>query len=217
MDDAGTGCRKVMVLGGIACLVAIGGCAPTQQTLFDGRTFAGWTKRGGNAQFTIEDECIVGTTRPDQPNTFLCTIGTYRNFILELEFKVDPELNSGVQIRSEARPDYRAGVVHGYQVEIDPSPRAWTGGIFDESRRGWLAPLDGKPEAQAAFVQGEWNRLRVEAKGDRMQTWVNDVPAADLHDDMTRSGFIALQVHGVGPRKEPLSVRFRKIQLTRLD
>lgn len=218
MDHRGVGCREVIMAAAAAVLAGgLGACAPTQQQLFDGRTFSGWVKRGGNAQFTVEDGCIVGTTRPDQPNTFLCTIGNYRDFILELEFKVDPELNSGVQVRSESRPDYRGGVVHGYQVEIDPSPRAWTGGIYDEGRRGWLAPLDGNPAAQAAFKQGEWNHLRVEARGDRIKTWVNEVPAADLRDGMTRSGFIALQVHGVGGRQEPLSVRFRKIMLTRLN
>jgi len=44
---------------------------------------------------------------------------------------MDEELNSGVQIRSQSSAEYVNGRVHGYQVEIDPSPRAWTGGIYD--------------------------------------------------------------------------------------
>ncbi len=51
-------------------------------------------------------------------------------------------MNSGIQIRSESTHDYNNGRVHGYQVEIDPSARAWSGGIYDEARRGWLYPLN---------------------------------------------------------------------------
>ena len=121
--------------------------------LFDGATLTGWTQRGGNAEYRVEDGCIVGATRPNQPNSFLCTDRTYRDFVLELDFRIDRELNSGIQIRSNSIPDYRNGVVHGYQVEIDPTDRAWTGGLYDESRRGWLAPEVTSPEAKAAFKQ----------------------------------------------------------------
>ena len=201
----------------IVAFVLAGGCASKGERLFDGKTLNGWTQRGGKATYTVEDGCIVGATRPNQPNSFLCTNQTFGDFVLELEFLVDPRVNSGVQFRSQSLPEYRDGIVHGYQAEIDPTTRAWTGGIYDESRRGWIGPLDKNPEAQRAFKQNQWNHLRIEARGDRLRTWVNGVPAADLRDSMTREGFIALQVHGVGDRADPLEVRFRNIRLTRLD
>lgn len=185
--------------------------------LFDGKTLTGWVQRGGKASYSAEDGCIVGATRPNQANSFLCTEESFGDFVLELDFQVDPALNSGVQIRSESKPEYKNGVVHGYQVEIDPAARAWTGGIYDESRRGWLVNLEKNPEARAAFKQGQWNHFRIEAKGDHIQTWLNGVAAADLHDSMTLSGFIGLQVHGVGDRKDELKIRWRNIVLTRLD
>ncbi len=185
--------------------------------LFNGRDLEGWTQRGGQAVYRVEDGCIVGATRPDQPNSFLCTDELFGDFILEVDFKPDPEVNSGVQIRSESKPEYQNGRVHGYQVEIDTTPRAWTGGIYDEARRGWLAPLDKNPAAQAAFKHNDWNHFRVEAVGDHFQTWINGVPAADLHDAMTPRGFIALQVHGVGNRQDELLIRFKNIRLKRLD
>ena len=154
---------------------------------------------------------------PNTSNSFLCTKKNYSDFVLELEFEVDPTLNSGVQIRSNSLPDYKKGRVHGYQVEIDPSNRAWSGGIYDESRRGWLNNLAENEAARKAFKQNEWNKFRVEAVGDRIRTWINDVPAADLKDDMTSSGFIALQVHGVGKRVEPLRIRWRNIRLKDLS
>lgn len=185
--------------------------------LFDGATLGGWVQRGGDAVYAVEDGCIVGRTAPNQPNSFLCTKSEHGDFILTLEFRVDPELNSGVQIRSQSRPEGQRERVYGYQVEIDPSDRAWTGGIYDEGRRGWLDDLSDAPNARAAFRQNEWNALKVEATGDRIRTWINGIPAADLRDAMTPSGFIALQVHGVGKRSDPLEVRWRKIVLTPLS
>lgn len=204
-------------------LAALCGCAgqnrntatgPVRTPIFDGHTLNGWVQRGGRATYAVEDGVIVGTTKPNQPNSFLCTEREYENFTLELEFKVDPALNSGIQIRSESRPDVKDGRVHGYQVEIDPSTRGWTGGVYDEGRRGWLADLSQNESARRVFRQGEWNHLRIEAVGDSIQTWINDVPAAVLEDGMTRRGFIALQVHGVGANAEPLQVRWRNILVT---
>ncbi len=182
--------------------------------IFDGATLNGWTPRGGNASYTVEEDCIVGRTAPNQPNSFLCTTRGYRDFELELYFKVDPALNSGIQVRSQSLPDYKNGVVHGYQIEIDPSSRAWTGGLYDESRRGWLVDLADKPEARAAFLQGQWNHLRITVRGDTFNTWLNGVPVVqNFHDSMTPEGFIALQVHGVGDRKEPLEIRWKNIRI----
>jgi hypothetical protein len=180
--------------------------------LFNGKDFDGWTQRGGKARYHVEDGVIVGTTVKGVPNAFLCTKQDYGDFILELEYRVNPSMNSGIQIRSLSTPDYHKGVVHGYQVEIDTSKRAWSGGIYDESRRGWLNPLDGNPKAQAAFKQNEWNHYRIEAIGDSIKTFVNGVPAADLRDSMTLSGFIALQVHGTN-QKEPMQIRWRNIRI----
>ncbi len=184
--------------------------------LFNGKNLEGWVKRGGDAMYRVEDGVIVGSTVPKTPNTFLCTEEEYGDFVLELEFRVDPRLNSGVQIRSLSDPDYKEGRVYGYQVEIDPSDRAWTGGIYDEARRGWLSPLSANPKARLAFRQGEWNRFRVVALGPRIRTYINGVPAAELEDSETDRGFIALQVHGVGNLEEPLEVRFRGVRLADL-
>ncbi|SEC02635.1 protein of unknown function [Maribacter dokdonensis] len=165
--------------------------------LFDGKTLNGWHKLGGDATYAVKEGTIVGTTTHNTPNTFLTTDEMYSDFILELDYKVDSTMNSGIQIRSNSIPTYRDGRVHGYQVEIDPSERAWSGGIYDESRRGWLNPMTDNPAAQKAFKQNDWNHYRIEAIGDTIKTWVNDVPAAYLIDDKTAKGFICLQVHSI--------------------
>ena len=182
-------------------------------SLFDGKTLDGWKQRGGDAEYRVEDGTIVGSSVPNTSNSFLCTEKMYGDFILELEFKVDPGLNSGVQIRSNSFPDERKGRVRGYQVEIDPGSRAWSAGIYDEGRRGWLNDLKGNDPARKAFKPEAWNKYRVVAVGDSIKTWINGVPAADLVDSMTQTGFIGLQVHGVRGRTEPLEVRWRNIRI----
>jgi len=144
--------------------------------LFDGTSLKGWTQRGGQASYKVEEGSIVGTAVPNTPNSFLCTERDYGDFILELEFRIDPTLNAGIQFRSQSLPDYKKGQVHGYQMEIDPSQRGWSGGIYDEGRRGWIFPLELLPEARYAFKQNEWNRYRIEAIGDSIRTWVNGIP-----------------------------------------
>lgn len=206
--------------------------------LIPGPDLAGWVRRGGMATYAVEGGELVGTCVPNTPNTFLCTEKTYGDFVLEYEFKVDPRLNSGVQIRSECfeQPkkvrwhgrdiDVPAGRVHGYQIEIDPDPaqdRWWTAGVYDEGRRGWLYPGalggDGKAfteRGRPLFRQGEWNRVRVEAIGDTIKTWLNGTPCAEVRDTLTLRGFIGLQVHGIGSdeTKKGAQVRWRNMRLT---
>ena len=123
------------------------------------------------------------------------------------------------EIRSNSIKEYKNGVVHGYQVEIDPDVprnRMWTAGIYDESRRGWLYDMTKNEAARKAFKPEQWNKIRVECAGDSIKTWLNGIPAAELEDGMTPSGFVALQVHGVGDKTDPLEVRWRDLRLEEL-
>jgi len=240
----GFGFARTLLLGAaataamlMAALASDGSqCKEGFEPLFNGKNLDGWEQHGGKAKYYVQDGMMVGEAVPNTPNSFLCTKRRFSDFILELDFKVDPGLNSGIQIRSNVfdhpikvqwetpngkthRRIIPAGRVHGYQVEIDPSPRAYSGGIYDEARRGWLFTLENNEAARKAFKQNEWNHFRIECRGSRIRTWINGVPAADLTDDMTRSGFIALQVHGIGHRKEAIGkkVRWRNICIKVLD
>lgn len=182
--------------------------------LFNGNNLSGWKQLGGKAKYEVVNGEIIGTTVYNEPNSFLTTPEKYGDFILELEYRLDHDMNSGIQFRSESKPDYQNGRVHGYQVEIDPSPRAWTGGIYDEGRREWLYPVEYNPAAKTAYKKGEWNKLRIECIGPVMRTWVNGVAVAHLVDDMTPAGFIALQVHSVGkPEESGQTIRWRNIRI----
>ena len=181
------------------------------QPMFDGKTLAGWKQLNGTASYAIEKGEIVGRTVVGSPNSFLCTEKMYGDFELEFDVKVDPALNSGVQIRSMSVPGYQDGRVHGYQIEIDPTDRGFSGGLYDEARRGWLQDLSKNDKGRSAFKNGKWNKFRVVAKGDRFQTWVNGVSCTDFRDSMSQWGFIALQVHS--HEKSGLEVRWKNVRI----
>jgi len=210
-------CVKLLV---VIVLALVFGCTEVEKDttpwmdIFDGQTLNGWTQKGGEASYEVRDGMLVGSTVHDTPNSFMTSDKMYSDFILELEYKVDSSMNSGIQIRSNSFSHRQDGRVHGYQIEIDPSERAWSAGIYDEGRRGWLNPLTDNPEAQKAFKQMEWNHYRIEAIGDTLKTWINGLPAAHLIDDKTASGFIGLQVHSIDEdKKEGTEISWKNIRI----
>ena len=188
------------------------------EMLFNGKNLKGWKKLNGTAEYVVKDGIITGISKLNTPNTFMATEKIYGDFILELDFKVDSRLNSGIQFRSNSFKEYNNGRVHGYQCEIDPAPRAWSAGIYDEARRGWLYPLDLNPPAQKAFKANEWNKVRIEAIGTTIRTWLNNIPCANLLDNTTATGFIALQVHSISnPEQEGAAVQWKNIRICTTD
>ncbi|WP_207421522.1 3-keto-disaccharide hydrolase [Desertivirga brevis] len=172
--------------------------------IFDGKTLKGWKTLGGNAPFKVEDGVIVGTTVLNSPNTFLVTENEYGDFVLELDIKLGAPVNSGIQTRSHYNPQLNKGkgAVYGRQVEIDPSDRKWSAGIYDESRRQWLYPLSLNTRAQNLYKSGEYNHVKIECIGNVTKTWLNGQPVAYLIDTIDQKGFIGLQVHSISKEEE---------------
>lgn len=214
--------------------------ASAQIDLFDGQTLDGWQNFGGG-KFYVENGAIVGEAALGLPNSFLATEKMYDNFELDVDFMVDPRLNSGVQIRSgvyeketttirwggrfkedgskdETERVWEAGRFWGYQVEIDPTDRAWSGALYEEGGRGFLHTPGQDEAAMKAFKPGEWNHFKVVANGDHMQTWLNGVPVADVHDSLTPTGYIALQLHSIGKNEKNVGakVQWKNLRLKQL-
>lgn len=224
----------VLALVPILCLAAAqddNGWVP----LFNGKTLDGWSVHSGFAKYHVTNGTIVGTAVKGSPNSFLCTDKEYGDFILEFEVKCDPNLNSGVQIRSHAAKAEMAFVfrnekgeprtqkiptdrVYGYQVEIATAQSHSSGGIYDEARRAFfIAPVAADSPGATAFKNGEWNQYRIECKGDSMKTWINGVPCADLLDSLDAKGLIGLQVHGLSSKDfQPYQVRWRNLRIKEL-
>jgi len=194
---------KLFIFLGMVLSFTISGCQSDKIPWIDLITekgLADFIQMGGEAGYMIEDGIITGTTVANTENSFLCTKQEYGDFILEFNIKADTAVNSGVQIRSHA---YLNGRVHGYQVEVDPSARAYSGGIYDEARRAWLNDLSGNEAGRMAYKPGEWNHYRIECFGNSTKTWINGTMCANLMDDADTSGFIAFQVHSINIKNKP--------------
>jgi len=218
--------KKIFLLSFSALFIAFMGAYAQAESgwknLFDGKTLNGWKRLAGTADYKAENGSIVGITVANSGNTFLVTEKEYDDFILELDVKIDDTTsNSGVQLRSHFNPDGHEGkgLVYGYQFEIDPSSRRWSGGIYDEGRRDWLYPTSLNQDAQSAFKVGEYNHIRVECIGHEIKTWINNTAMAYVVDDMDSKGFIGLQVHSIGSNQNLAGekVYFKNIRIKTTD
>ncbi|MCZ6597940.1 MAG: DUF1080 domain-containing protein [Planctomycetota bacterium] len=176
----------------------------SEVTIFDGDTLAGWRELG-DARWSALDGEILGEF-DGGGQSFLVTEATYADFILELELRNEAPGNSGIQVRSKIAD---RGHLYGYQIEVDPSARAWSGGLYDEARRGWLQTLQHNELGREAFRPGEWNHYRIECVGPSIRAWVNGVPTADFIDHADAEGVIGLQVHGGNDTR----MRWRNLRL----
>jgi hypothetical protein len=191
-------------------------------SLFNGKNLNGWKQMTGSAGYTVENGMIVGTTVVKSPNSFLATEKEYGDFIMELDIKVDDTTsNSGVQTRShfDNKANNNAGKVYGRQVEVDPSSRRWSGGIYDEGRRDWLYPMELHASAKPTFKVGQWNHYRIECIGNSIKTWINGTAMAYMVDTVDSKGFIALQVHGIGNNESEAGkkIYFKNIRIQTTD
>ena len=209
--------------------------------LFNGINLDGWELKldeaeseVGSIPFTVEDGMIVSTAELGSPNGYLSTIKEYSNFILEWEVKIDTTLNSGVQIRGQVwerdtttiylsgngetqEGTWEAGTVWGYQIEVDPSNRRWSGGLYEPRNRGWIVDLVDNKEAGEAFDRTGWNKMKVEVNNTHIKTWVNGVLAVDTNDDVLKTGFIGLQYHKVyNEGQDHKRVYWRNIRINEL-
>ena len=176
------------------------------QSLFDGKTLNGWKLMTGKAEYKVEDGIIVGTTVMNSPNSFLvCEKKFAGDFILELEAMItDTASNSGIQFKSnfDSTGNKGQGKVFGYQFEIDPSSRKWSGGLYDEGRREWLYPGSLNSKAQTILSPNVFHKIRIECIGNTIKTWLNGSAIAYVVDTLTKNeGLIALQVHAINNEK----------------
>lgn len=225
--------KKMIILAAVTILSGMNASAGEWIKLFNGKDIEGWEKKGGEAAYIVEDGCIVGTTKPNTPNTFLCPPKKYGDFELTFDVKCDPALNSGVQIRSisnagevpaglsekdavKAKKKADGKSLFGPQVEIAANGNA--AAVWFEGVGGWL--LDPKPEVtNKTYKKEEWNNYRVLAKGEHIQVWLNGTKISDGKDTRTHfaKGRLGFQVHGIGKKTEALSVRWKNIKIREVE
>lgn len=187
--------------------ISAGSYDPAPKKLFNGKNLKGWTVHG-TEKWYVENGELVCESGPDKQYGYLSTDKPYRNFILEYDFKLEANGNSGVFIRS----GIEGTKISGWQVEVAP-PGHSTGGIYESYGRGWLV----KPSAEDEKVLSPdgWNKGRIRVVNDEVTTWLNGKQMVHLKDSKIGegNGFIALQIHDGGGIK----VRWKNIVITELD
>ncbi len=167
-----------------------------KQELFNGKDLTGWTIYG-TEKWYVEDGTIVAESGPDGEYGYLGTEDTFKDFILTLEFKQEKDGNSGLFFHSSIE----GTKIAGWQAEIAP-PGHDSGGIYESYGRGWLIKPD--PEvSDKALKYGEWNKMKLMVKGDKVTTWLNGTKMITLEDEKigAKGGQIALQIHSGGGLK----------------
>ncbi len=200
--------------GALNCAVAASGDAQWQP-LFNGKNVDGWSNPYEWGKAWVEDGQII--LQADR-KFFLVTEKIYGDFVFEGEVKMpEGKSNSGFMFRCHRAPNR----VFGYQAEVDPSDRQWSGGLYDEGRRGWLNPKSDDTDSAKAFVAGtkgafkryDWNRYRIHCVGSSVRIYVNGVLTTDYVDTTDREGHIAIQHHGEAGKM----YRFRNLRIRELE
>src|SRR5690606_23616317 len=147
-------------------LLAGTGFAQEFTSLFNGKDLTGWTIHG-TEKWYVEDGTLVCESGPDEQYGYLSTDKEYKDFVLEVEFKLEANGNSGVFIRS----DIEGTTISGWQVEVAP-PGNSTAGIYESYGRGWLIQPDPELENKQLDPEG-WNKMKIRAEGGHITTWLN--------------------------------------------
>ncbi|HXT39972.1 MAG TPA: DUF1080 domain-containing protein [Candidatus Angelobacter sp.] len=203
---------KKSPLATLLFLGALAGCSTTGggqlKSLFNGRDLTGWVAMYGG-EWAVEDGLLVGrngrdwSTNPEKSGSWLRTTKQYGDFVLELDYAINDGGNSGIFIRSalEKNPAFTG---HEMQILADHGrqpTKGSAGSLYDvvPARKNMSKPA------------GEWNHVRIETHGRRIQISWNGEQTIDYETDRLTRGYIGLQNHDTTS-----VVKFRNIRIQEL-
>lgn len=189
-------------------LVLAGAEEKAATALFDGKSLAGWVKMHGG-EWSVEEGIIIGrngkdwSTNPEKSGSWLRSEKEYGDFVFEFEYAINAKGNSGVFFRSglEKNPAFT-----GHEVQIlddhGREPKKFTtGSLYDVVA----------PSKNMSKPAGEWNSVKIEAKGKRIQVWLNGERVLDHESDRQQRGYLGLQNHD-----DHAVVKFRDLKIREL-
>jgi hypothetical protein len=193
--------------------------------MFNGKDLTGWENPYEWGEVKLVGDEIQLTT--DKSKFFLVTEKKYKNFIFEAEIMMpEGKSNSGFLFRCLKAKNK----AWGYQAEVDPSDRRWSGGFYDEGRRKWMNPdKDTKAAAGTGYIENksgpwseeklnafkryEWNKYRIECNGTDIKIFVNGIMTSHVIDSTDAEGYIGLQHHG----EKGKIYKFKNIRIKELN
>ncbi len=210
--------RRIIAVIPILCALAAALAAASDEwrSLFDGKSLNGWrlmAVHGGNGGvWTVEGGALVADQDKDHKGGLLGTERKYSDYEIELEFKADYPVDTGLFLR--VRDD---GM--GYQITIDYRKDGFVGSLYAPAEGGFIQQ---NKNWERYFKKDAWNRLRARIEGQpaHVAAWLNDVKMVDFKDNRDRyprEGYVGLQVHGgEGAWGETSKARFRNIRIREL-
>tara|TARA_R110002072_G_scaffold199009_3_gene356704 strand:- start:2 stop:748 length:747 start_codon:yes stop_codon:yes gene_type:complete len=186
----------------IVCVNTVGFSQPDSawQSIFNGQDLDGWSIIDPPVNVAVKDSSIVIHMKPHTSrHAFIRTNKKYKDFIFEMDYRRDFDMDSGVMFRCIEAPQTAFSALFGYMVKLDPKPnRFWSGGLFVDFGNGysWLQTLEDNEKARHAEKKdGEWNHLSIEVIGDIIKVWINNIPTVHIKDDRYKEGYIAMKIH----------------------
>lgn len=176
---------------------------PQLVSIFNGKDLTGWKPNGDASIWTVENGIIVGRNNAKREGGTLATEKSYKNFVLEFDVKYMPPADSGVMMRKPSL-QMQIGTSHSLRTEL-------TGSFY-------LGALSYTNDSTAndtwkVFKPGDWNTIRLQARGAIFTVWVNGQKvhtyADDKHPDAAP---VSVQVHN----NEQSRIEFRNLKIAEL-
>ncbi|MBM4034493.1 MAG: DUF1080 domain-containing protein [Planctomycetes bacterium] len=176
--------------------------------LLNGKDLSGWNTTGN---WVVEDGGAVALRpRPGESGwtrygAYLTTERKYKDFVLDLEFKINKGGNSGVFLRVGNPKDH---VASGFEIQILD-----THGLKNPGNHDCGGVIGAAaPSKNMAKPAGEWNRYVITCQGTRLKVEMNGEQIIDL--DLAKSPLKGRPLEGyIGFQDEGLPVWYRNVRI----
>lgn len=177
---------------------------PRFEQIFNGRDLSGWRVPEPNPYWTVREGVLVGENDAALKGHVLYTAADFNDFIIELETRWNGEIDSGIMLR---KPELQLQFGVSRSLKKDMTCCFYTGGQDKYPEAGRAKGVGG------LFRVGEWNKVRLEAKGAKFTVWLNSKRVGEYQNDRyAGSGPVGLQIHpGL-----PMKVEFRNVKIAKL-
>lgn len=153
------------------------------EPIFNGKDLSGW-KVVDLPYWTVVEGVIVGVNDEQKKGSMLYTEKSYGDVIVEVEVRFTGEIDSGIMVR---KPELQVQIGVSRSLQRDMTCSFYTDKYPEEARAERAIKL---------LKPGEWNRIRVEAKGDTFTVWLNGEQVSQYQDAKYKEpGPIGLQIH----------------------
>jgi hypothetical protein len=175
------------------------------ESIFNGKDLSGWKAPAENKWWTVKDGILIGENDEKKAGNIIETEKQYSDVVIESEVKWSGEIDSGIFLRKSKSWQCQIGVSRSLKKDMTCSIYVPKGGYV----------VKADPEKIDKLIKkDDWNKFRIEAKGDHFKIWLNGESVIDTDlAGYNEPGPVGLQIHpGL-----PMKVEFKSIKVKALD